>query len=75
MTEKYLLYNANIYCGIPFAQAYTALLVEGDTIRADGEQALRHPKDMSTHLLDLQGATVWPGLVDSICIWLSWQSS
>lgn len=65
MTEKYLLYNANIYCGIPFAQAYTALLVEGDTIRAVGEQALRHPKDMSTHVLDLQGATVWPGLVDS----------
>lgn len=65
MTEKYLLYNAKVYCGLPYAQPYNAILIEGDTIRATGAKALRQPKDMSTHLLDLNGATVWPGLVDS----------
>ena len=42
MTEN-TCFITQVYCGLPYAQPYDAILIEGDTIRATGAKALRQP--------------------------------
>jgi predicted amidohydrolase YtcJ len=64
-----LILNANIYTLDSAQPRASALAIRGDQIVAVGDDSLRALATRSTHLDDLAGATVIPGLTDAHIHW------
>src|SRR5579859_612508 len=64
-----LLVNANVYTLDPANPRATTLAISRERIAAVGDDSLRSLASAATHIDDLHGATVIPGLTDAHLHW------